>query len=165
MNGENQPREEAHFEERVSHLLEEARMILPGLQALFGFQLVSVFDRRFDEVLDGSEQRLYLVALVLIATAVGMVMTPAAYHRLLMPRRADTRFIVIGSWLLLLAMAPLVGGMSIDVYLIASVILGDRRHALAIALCVSALFVVLWLLLPLHWRRRSARARSTPRSP
>jgi hypothetical protein len=33
-------------------LLEECRMVLPGIQALFGFQLIAVFNARFAERLD-----------------------------------------------------------------------------------------------------------------
>ena len=39
--------------ELVSHLLEECRMVLPGIQALFGFQLVAVFNQAFWEKLSG----------------------------------------------------------------------------------------------------------------
>ena len=28
--------------------IEEARMVVPGLQALFGFQLIAIFNRRFE---------------------------------------------------------------------------------------------------------------------
>ena len=35
------------LEKVVEHLEEEARMILPGIQALFGFQLIAVFNQRF----------------------------------------------------------------------------------------------------------------------
>ena len=31
----------------ASHLLEECRMVLPGIQALFGFQLMAVFNAKF----------------------------------------------------------------------------------------------------------------------
>jgi hypothetical protein len=30
--------------------IEEARMVLPGIQALFGFQLIAVFNERFKEL-------------------------------------------------------------------------------------------------------------------
>ena len=33
----------------VTHLLEECRMILPGLQALLGFQLIAVFSAAFEQ--------------------------------------------------------------------------------------------------------------------
>jgi hypothetical protein len=37
------------LEEEVDHVVEEARMVLPGIQALLGFQLVAVFNQRFAE--------------------------------------------------------------------------------------------------------------------
>jgi hypothetical protein len=41
-------------------ILEEARMVLPGIQALFGFQLVAVFNGRFEEITTGL-QAIHLV--------------------------------------------------------------------------------------------------------
>lgn len=43
----------------ASHILEECRMVLPGIQALFGFQLIVVFNSRFWEALT-SEQRCFI---------------------------------------------------------------------------------------------------------
>ena len=74
-------------EERLSlsvsarYLLEECRMVLPGIQALFGFQLVSVFTDSFARNLSQPEKQLHLVALGIVAVAVALVMTPAAIHR------------------------------------------------------------------------------------
>ena len=39
--------EKLSLPEATSHLLEECRMVLPGIQALFGFQLIAVFNSRF----------------------------------------------------------------------------------------------------------------------
>jgi hypothetical protein len=36
------------LERAATHVLEEARMVLPGIQALLGFQLIAVFSSRFD---------------------------------------------------------------------------------------------------------------------
>jgi hypothetical protein len=44
--------------------VEEARMVLPGLQALFGFQMMSIFNARF-ETLPLGDQRLHLFAIFL----------------------------------------------------------------------------------------------------
>ncbi|HZN54924.1 MAG TPA: hypothetical protein VFB67_06335 [Candidatus Polarisedimenticolaceae bacterium] len=42
----------------VELLLEECRMVLPGIQALFGFQLIAVFsDAFFDRLSAGERQR------------------------------------------------------------------------------------------------------------
>jgi hypothetical protein len=65
----------------VQYLLEECRMVLPGMQALFGFQLIAVFSQAFHDHLSKFEQWLHLLALVLVAIAIALVMTPVAIHR------------------------------------------------------------------------------------
>jgi hypothetical protein len=59
--------------------IEEARMVLPGIQALFGFQLIAAFNATFRQ-LEPQEQILHFVALVLVAVAIAIIMTPAAYN-------------------------------------------------------------------------------------
>jgi hypothetical protein len=61
--------------------IEEARMVLPGIQALFGFQLIAVFNERFKELTE-DEQLIHFSATVLVTIAIALIMTPAAYHRL-----------------------------------------------------------------------------------
>jgi hypothetical protein len=64
--------------EAVTHLLEECRMVLPGVQGLFGFQLIAVFNSTFRERLTSTEQIIHLVAIGLVAMSVALVMAPAA---------------------------------------------------------------------------------------
>src|SRR5438874_12226699 len=96
--------ESAEKWEHAAH--EEARMVLPGIQALFGFQLVAVFNARFDE-LSTALQAIHLVALVAAAISMSLVMTPAAYHRLAERGRISSRFTELASWLIASAMGPL----------------------------------------------------------
>lgn len=65
----------------ISHLLEECRMVLPGIQALFGFQLIAVFNQPFWDRLDPSHRSLHFTAIFLVVISMALVMTPAAYHR------------------------------------------------------------------------------------
>src|SRR5689334_6055807 len=103
----------------VTHLLEECRMVLPGIQALFGFQLIAVFNQGFWERLEPYEQRLHLFAVVLVAVAVALVMTPAAYHRQLKHQALSQRFVVLSSRFLLWSMFPLMTAICLDWYVIA----------------------------------------------
>src|SRR3954467_5959317 len=91
----------------ASHLLEECRMVLPGIQALFGFQLIAVFNDGFGEKLTSAQQQLHLLALVRVAVSAGLVRAPAAVHRQSQQRAVSERFIWLSSWLLLLSMFPL----------------------------------------------------------
>jgi Family of unknown function (DUF6328) len=74
------PKETLPLSEAVTHLLEECRMVLPGIQALFGFQLIAVFNSTFRESLSPAEQYVHLAAIGLVVAAVALVMSPAALH-------------------------------------------------------------------------------------
>ena len=139
--------------------IEEARMVLPGIQALFGFQLIAVFNNRFTEIAP-YEQKLHLSAAVLIAIAIALIMTPAAYHRQAEPHSASEFFVWLTSFLITAAMAPLMVGLCLEVYILADLILDDWRASAAIAALLLMLFAALWFVLPnvlrgaesRHWR-------------
>lgn len=132
----------------VSHMLEECRMVLPGIQALFGFQLVAVFNSTFWTQLDWLDQHIHYLALALVALSVALVMTPAAYHRQTQPMKISKRFLVISTNLLFLSMYPLMGGILMDFYLIGSLILHDRLLSLLASTLLLGVFATLWIFLP-----------------
>src|SRR5437870_8174195 len=100
-------REELPLTKAAEYLLDECRMVLPGIQALFGFQLIAVFNSGFTEKLSVGEQRLHLVALFVVAVAAAIIMTPAAYHRQTDAREVTEQFIRISTRLLVWSMWPL----------------------------------------------------------
>jgi len=83
--------------------IEEARMVLPGIQALFGFQLIAVFNDAFRR-LEPFEQSLHFVALVLIALAIAIIMTPAAYNPAVERGSLSAFFVRLASGLVAAAM-------------------------------------------------------------
>jgi hypothetical protein len=141
-------REELSLNDAASHLLEECRTVVPGMQALFGFQLIAVFNAAFREQLSSTERLLHLTAIVLVTTAIILVMAPAALHRQTEPMAVSRRFITISSRLLMASMAPLAIGICLDIYVVARVIIGARGLATAVALALLGVFVAFWLVLP-----------------
>ena len=139
------------LEEEATHVTDEARMVLPGVQAVLGFQLIAVFNQRFQEFTVG-EQRLHLAAFLLMALAMGLVMTPAAYHRQVERGRVSRRFVDLSSTLLMLAMLPLIAGVCFDTYLIARLILEAQDLALIVAAGTALLLGGLWYGLPAFCR-------------
>jgi hypothetical protein len=156
-------REELRLSEAAKALFDECRMVLPGIQATFGFQLVAVFNNRFAESLDSVQQHLHLAAMALVACAAALVMTPAAIHRYHGPREITSGIIELSSVLLLVAMPLLAVGVALDFYLIASLILAEGS-AMPVALAIFAVMIFLWVILPRLMRARSRRhsARSEP---
>jgi hypothetical protein len=139
--------EQEPLAEVASHLLEECRMVLPGIQALFGFQLIAVFNAKFWE-LASSDRMIHLFAITLVAVAIALVMTPAAYHRQVHQNCISRKFIEMSSQLLLFSMFPLMLGICLDFYLIANMILANGGISLAITIVLAAIFIGLWIVLP-----------------
>ncbi len=139
--------EELPLSKAVLYLLEECRMVLPGIQALFGFQLIAVFNTGFSQKLGPLDQRLHLTAIGLTALAVALIMTPAAYHRQTGPRQVTAKFIRVSTRLLLCSMWPLAMSICVDFFLISRIILGLVSAAI-MAVVLFLVFVVLWFGLP-----------------
>ena len=141
-------KETISLDSAAAHLLEECRMVLPGIQALFGFQLIAVFNDGFGEKLSHAEQVLHLCALLLVALAAALVMTPAAVHRQTQPQQVSERFVWLSSALVLASMFPLALGLSLDVYLICRIVLESKPAGAAIAGVLLVFYFVLWGALP-----------------
>jgi hypothetical protein len=145
---------------QVEYLLEECRMVLPGIQALFGFQLIAVFSERFARELSRGEQALHLVAIGLVATAIALIMTPAAYHRQSDPERVTEGFVRISTRLLLASLWPLAMAICLDFYLVGRILVG-AGPMLWLASLLFAAIVLLWFVLPRVGRLRRARGKAT----
>jgi hypothetical protein len=144
------PREEqVKLSDAAKFLLEECRMVLPGIQAIFGFQLVAVFNQRFTDLAE-AEQALHFVAMTLDAIAVAMVMCPAAYQRISLPFRVTQQFIRNSSRLLMASMVPLGIGLSLDFYLIGHLVFREapRGWLAAAAVALFAVLCLFWFVFP-----------------
>ena len=147
MKDKTDEREQLKLSDAAEHLLDECRMVLPGIQALFGFQLIAVFSPGFKESLGTTEQCLHLVAMILVIIATAMIMTPAAYHRQTGPQEVTKAFVNLSTRLLLWSMWPLMLGICIDFYVIAQVIV-DRVASISLAVALLMVFILLWFVLP-----------------
>jgi hypothetical protein len=135
-------RQEVELSQAASYLLDECRMVLPGIQATFGFQLIAVFNERFARDLETLEQRLHFASLTLVALAAGIIMMPAAYHRLSGVTHVSRRFLDTSSRWLLASLLALAVGLSIDYYVIGMLVFGERLVAIAAA---AMLAVLTWM--------------------
>ena len=138
---------------------EEARMVLPGIQALFGFQLIAVFNRPFFD-LDLINRYLHLASLVLVAIAIGLIMAPAAYHRLTESTLVTRQWISIASKDIARAMVALMVAVSLDVYIVAVMIAGNTSLAAVVAIATGGFLTWLWFVVPLAQRARERRLNS-----
>ena len=126
-------------------------VVLPGVQAVLGFQLVAVFDQRFQEF-SPAEQLVRLVAFLPVALAMGLMVTLAVYHRQVERGRVSRRFVNLSSTLLAFAMLPLIAGVCLDTYLIARLILDGKPAASVIAAGTATMLAGLWYGVPAFCR-------------
>jgi hypothetical protein len=100
---------------KIEQMLTEARVILPGAQALFGFQLAIVFTQSFGR-LPVVSMIVHSASLILVTLTVVLLMAPAAYHRIVYAGEASADMYRVGSALVTTATIPLAFGLSGDTY-------------------------------------------------
>jgi hypothetical protein len=83
-----------------------------------------------------------------VALAVGLLMTPAAYHRMVEPRVVTARFVVIVSSLLTLAMGPLAVGSALEAFIISYTITASTVAAACVAFALLVALGALWYVFP-----------------
>ena len=135
------------LEEASTQVDDEARMLLPGVQALMGFQLMAAFNQRFEQFSPG-EQIMHFAAFLLLALTMGLLMAPAAYHRQAERCMVTERFVKMSSRLLTIAMVPFIAGICLDTYLLGKMILKETAPAILAAGAALVVFVGLWFVLP-----------------
>jgi len=152
-------RERESLKDEVNTAIEEARMVLPGIQALFGFQLIAVFNNRF-ESLGEAQQVAHLVSIALIVLSIGAMMAPAAFHRIGERGWVSRRLIDLTPNFLTAGMSLLVGGISIEVGLVAELIVHRMSVAIGLAIATAIVLYLMWLVLPVIYRRKHRPPRS-----
>jgi hypothetical protein len=140
------------LEDKIHQVLTEARMVLPGAQALLGFGTIAVLTSRFD-ALPRELKLVHAGGLLAIAAAVVLLMTPAAFHRIAERGEPSERFHRLASRLLLGAMAALALGMAAAVWLVVQVVFESRAAGAATATGVVLAFYTLWFVWPMSQRR------------
>lgn len=137
---------------KIDQMLTEARVILPGAQALLGFQFVVTMTKAF-AALPTFVQEIHFAALTAVACSVMLLITPAAVHRMAFNGEDVLRFHSIGSFLVAMALFPLALGISADFFVATIRIFNNPTVAAEGAIAAFAGLVALWYAVPLLLRR------------
>jgi hypothetical protein len=138
---------------RVEHMLTEARVLLPGAQALLGFQLAVMLTEAFGALPDTSKV-VHVGALCCIALSIILLMAPASFHRITFAGRNTESFHRLGSGLVVAAAVPLGCGIVGDLFVAVTKALNAPAIGAAFALAIAAILIGLWLVYPLLLRGR-----------
>src|SRR6476659_1523052 len=141
------------FGDEWLRFLNELRIVLPGVQLLFGFLFSVPFTARFD-ALGFMERRVYFICFLCTFAACAFLIAPSVYHRLHWRRdvrdkeqmlRTCNRLAIMGGMLLAVAMVS-------AVWVVTSIVSTPPR-ALAVSGAAALLIAALWFVLPLGRRQ------------
>jgi hypothetical protein len=142
---------------KIEQMLTEARVIIPGAQALLGFQLIAVLTKAFSE-LPPAFKYLHCVGLSAVALSVVLLMTPAALHRIGFRGEDSPSFLRIGSWLVVAGSIPLAVGIAADLAVVFYKAIESEAAAVLAGIVSLAVLLGLWLGYP-FWRRVTSAGR------
>ena len=138
------------IDRELIELLNELRVALPGVQFLFAFLLIVPFQQGMARTTD-FQRDLYFVTLVAAAVATGLLIAPAAQHRVLF-RQRDKDALLRRSSRSAYAGTVVLGIAIVSAVLLVLDVLFSRTQAVVTAAAVAALLAWWWVAVPL-WQR------------
>jgi hypothetical protein len=143
-NMQNQKQEQGtSHKDKIDQVLNEARMVLPGAQALLGFQFVAMLTEAFDKLPETSKF-VHLASFILTALSTVLLIAPAAYHRIVERGENTERFERFASRTVLASMVPLALGVSGEFYVVTLKVSQSDTLALATGGVILLVFFGLW---------------------
>jgi hypothetical protein len=132
---------------KIDQMLTEARVILPGAQALLGFQLTVVLTDAFER-LAPDLQIVHGLALACIAAATMLLMAPAAYHRIVYGGEVSEDVYRLGGKLIMAGTFMLAIGLAADTHVIVTKTTGNSMAGMTTAGVSFLLLAGLWHISP-----------------
>jgi VIT1/CCC1 family predicted Fe2+/Mn2+ transporter len=143
------------LDRELKELTDELRVVLPGVQVLFGFLLAMPFTNRFEDVSDTQRDAYFASFLCATASSVCLI-APSVMHRIQW-RRQDKERLLRTSNTLALAGATLLALSITGAVFVVTDVLFDETSAALVAAATAALVAALWCVVPL-WFRATDRA-------
>jgi uncharacterized protein DUF6328 len=137
--------------DKIDYALTESRVMLPGAQALCGFQLLVPLMKSF-ETLPVTARVVHFAALAMVAMTVVLLITPAAIHRIAFEGADDPRFLRIASRFVTAALIPLAFGVASELYVAGVRLLPDSQAVAWTAAGAACLLIGFWYALPIGLR-------------
>jgi hypothetical protein len=127
-------------------LLQELRIVIPGVQVLFAFLLTVPFSQGFMK-LDSLQRGVFFATLLCTAAATALLIAPSSHHRLLFRQGVREQRVKMGNVLAILGLVFLVPAMVGVLFVITDLMFGMVAAIVATALGALG-FVLLWFVLP-----------------
>lgn len=146
--------DETRLDRELGELLQELRVLLPGVQVLLAFLLTAPFSARFVDINDA--QRVgYFAALLCAAGATALMMSPTTYHRIRFRERDKERLLQVGNRCILAGTVLLAASVSIALYVVTDFLFDGTSSALVGAFA-AVVYLALWYGVPMTRRLRES---------
>ncbi len=160
MSGASEETEKERLSRKLSELLEELRVALPGVQVLFAFLLTLPFTERFSRITPLSRD-VYFGSFLAAALASVFLIAPSAYHRMRWrftdrEELDEKRQMLVTSSRLATVGIILLGAAIAGVTFLIGNVLFDVPLASTVSAVITGVAVVLWFGLPLSRRARGS---------
>ena len=130
-------------------------MIIPGGQALLGFQFIAALTKPFQD-LPVCYKEIHAAGLCAVALSVLLLMTPAALHRIAFHGDNDENFFRIGSILIILGALPLSLGIAINVAIVFFMVTAHPWISMTAGTTTLLVLCTVWFAYPVWQRQRTA---------
>lgn len=147
-------KESVSLTDKIKQTLTESRVVLPGTQALLGFQLITFLTQSFEK-LPYDMRIAHSLALTFTGISAILLMTPPAYHRIAEAGEASAHFYRLASRFLVAAMVFLALGLSVDFYVVLAKVTQSLLSATIFSASALLFLYGFWFVYPLVARRRS----------
>ena len=144
--GDTGGQQASRLDRELLELLNELRVVLPGVQARFAFLLIVPFNERFASV-TGRERVVYTVALLASALSCVLFITAPAFHRMRFRCHDKAQLLRIGNRCAIAGIATLAVAMISAVFLVTEILFGDGVAAV-LTIGIAVPMVVLWWVVP-----------------
>jgi hypothetical protein len=131
-------------------LLNELRVALPGVQILFAFLLIVPFQPTVQQATD-FQRDVYFVTLLTVCAATGLLIAPAAQHRVLFRQHDKEGLLHRSSRMAYAGLVVLAVAITTAVLLVTDVLF-SRTQAWISAAAVAAALAWWWIVVP-YWQR------------
>jgi hypothetical protein len=133
-------------------LLNELRIVLPGVTVLLAFLVAVPFAKGWQRV-DSFQRDVFLVAFLATGISVAFLTAPSSYHRLRFRAGEKERLVIVGGRLTIVGIAAFAVGLEAVVLLVVSYVLSTVA-AIATTACFALVILSLWYGLALFARLR-----------
>jgi Family of unknown function (DUF6328) len=135
------------LDRELMELLQELRVVLPGVQVLLAFLLTAPFQQRFAQ-LPGTLRNAFFASIACATVATALLIAPSAHHRLRWREREKERLLQIANREAIWGTVFLAAAIVLALYVITNILYATWIALLTTALTV-AVFAFLWYALPL----------------